>query len=112
MRNLNLIIDRKANINIEEILKLYGDSTLQDLHNDIVAIGSWPTPEKPNLRNRSVAIDTVPLPERPSALLKIINSNSTVWKSRKLNTLIRLGNTNDVTPRPGFWSKLFGWFRR
>ena len=49
---------------LSELTKLYTDSTLIELLNDTVAIGTWPTPEKPELEKH--------LTERSKKLKKLI----------------------------------------
>jgi hypothetical protein len=69
------------NTQIAEVIKLYGNSSITALLNDLVAVGTWPTPEKPlTLKGKlttktggMVAIDTVPLPERTKKLKEILS---------------------------------------
>lgn len=60
--------------NLKEIIKLYQDDSLNTLFNDLVAIGTWPTPETTNMKDSksTVAIDSVPLPEKTINLKKRI----------------------------------------
>ena len=60
---------------LTEILNLYSDSPITPMLNDLVAIGTWPTPEKPQPLHPAgtVAIDTVPLPERPAKLKQLLH---------------------------------------
>ncbi len=62
---------------LKDILSLYKNEQVDKLVNDLVAIGTWPTPEKPKVdllkgADGTVAIDTVPLPERPKYLKAIL----------------------------------------
>jgi len=62
---------------LKDIGKLYQDMTIIQLFNDLVAIGTWPTPEKPKLeikRNAdgAIVIDSVPLLEKQMYLKYLI----------------------------------------
>ncbi len=85
-------IKNEVSSNIKEILRLYENLPLTILINDIVAIGTWPTPEDPfnekgaaKKSKGSVKIDTVPLPERPGKLKKILTGliKTSIGKSVK-----------------------------
>ena len=74
----------------EEIVKLYAYSPLQDLFNDMVAIGTWPTPEKPKkVTKGSIAIDSVPLPEKPEKLKQLIKELIEIAKNRPLGLILK-----------------------
>jgi hypothetical protein len=74
-----LIVQKDLNKNIQEILLLYREFHLSRLLNDLVAIGTWPTPEN-SLKAKGKAIDskgklkidTVPLPELKKRLAKLL----------------------------------------
>ncbi len=62
-------IKSRESVLIHDILKLYGEENIEKLFNDIVAIGTWPTPEKPTINIRwkkdgTIAVDLVPLPKK------------------------------------------------
>ncbi len=75
--------DHKAEFRklITKITTLYADSTIMVLLNDIVAIGTWPTPEKPK--------PEIPFPERTKALKKLIGKLVEIGDRVRLNTLIK-----------------------
>ena len=49
---------------VAEITKMYTDTIITELLNNLVAIGTWPTPEKPKLK--------VPFHQRKTTLKKLI----------------------------------------
>ena len=68
---------QKTHSMVKDVFKLYQNESIITLFNDLVAIGTWPTPEKPKIKiNRTadgtIAIDTVPLPERPKYLKALV----------------------------------------
>jgi hypothetical protein len=83
-------------IKINEILKLYKDASLSEMLNDLVAVGTWPTPERPLADKNmlviksggSVAIDTVPLPERIKKLKAALKSLIKTAGDKKLTQLM------------------------
>ncbi|MBN2439941.1 MAG: hypothetical protein JXJ04_01290 [Spirochaetales bacterium] len=80
---------------ISRIIELYGDETLPTLLNDLVAIGTWPEPEKPGVTKGSVkesggsvAIDTVPLPDRPQELRELLTVLIEMTGNMKIRQLL------------------------
>ena len=60
---------------LKNIGKLYQNESLISFYNELVAIGTWPTPEKPTLKlkrqSNGVLDTTVPIPDR-SLYLKVL----------------------------------------
>jgi hypothetical protein len=90
----NLEVKKVAKHKVTEILKLYKNSTISEMLNDLVAIGTWPTQEHPvtvkcdaKTGGGSVAIDTVPLPERTKKMKKIIEELIEVAGDRTIKSL-------------------------
>jgi hypothetical protein len=77
--NVKLNAQKDVNKNIKEILNFYGEFHLSRLLNDLVAIGTWPTPED-SLESKGktydlkgkLGIDTVPLPELKKILTRLM----------------------------------------
>jgi hypothetical protein len=78
-------IKKEVNSSIKGILKLYEELPLMMMLNDIVAIGTWPTPEDPF----SVKINTVPLPDRPKKLKKILSELIAISKDSPIKKLFK-----------------------
>lgn len=83
---------------VAKIVDLYQDVPVQVVLNDLVAIGTWPTPERPQPQpvsvtsprpvHGSVAIDTVPLPERPMILKASLVDLFAIVGQEPLGTLV------------------------
>lgn len=74
---ISLSENKEITKELGDILALSGDSPLSVLYDDLVAIGTVPTPDLPKpsfiVKSKgSVAIDTVPLPEKRKRLKKIL----------------------------------------
>lgn len=84
------ITKQPINEKISEIVELYKDSVITELLNDLVAIGTWPTPEKPIAGSGSVAIETVPLPERPRKLKGLLEELIKKIGERKVGEVLKI----------------------
>jgi hypothetical protein len=85
---------------LKDIATLYQDETIIKLFNDLVAIGTWPTPEKPvpdikgekqiikRNADGTIAIDSVPLPEKPKYLKLLIYELLEISGNTKVAELI------------------------
>lgn len=79
---------------ISKILKLYNNTEIHELLNNVVAIGTWPTPENPANKplhkfrqSGSVSIDSVPLPERTIKLKKLLSCLITVSSKNNIKEI-------------------------
>jgi hypothetical protein len=84
-------LTKDVKIKINQILTLYSNVTLSELLNDLVAIGTWLTPEKPHVkRNKDDLVKTtVPILEKPKELKRLLDELVKVVGERKVGEVLR-----------------------
>jgi hypothetical protein len=96
--NTKLKVSEDVSRKLFEIVKLYGESKIANLLNDLVAIGTWPTPESPfpdevrvsvRIGKGSVAIDTVPLPEKTKQLKEILSELIEISRNKTVKDVLK-----------------------
>jgi hypothetical protein len=77
---------------LKQITDLYGDTTLAELYNDLVAIGTVPTPDIPSpsfiVGKNVVAIGTVPVPDIRKKLKKTIKKLLEISRESTIKELL------------------------
>lgn len=76
------------NEKLSEIVELYEDSGITEILNDLVAIGTWPQPEKPKGTKEEGIKSVVPIPDRKKQLKKLLEEVIKEFGGRKVGSLV------------------------
>jgi hypothetical protein len=95
VRTPDRLLPENVRNKLSQILQIYQEATVTELLNDLVAIGTWPTPEKPGLEKGaikksmgSIWIDTVPIPDRPAYLKELLGEIVELTGKMKIKQII------------------------